>query len=467
MPITTANTYPTTGIMTDKMMSMFDFFKPHYIPTLMARYGLQFMPTFQLFRAMGREKPVTSNTWFAYEENWYHRTILTTGSVGDPGAGNDITITLDATHHDSQDGSYGRVGEIITIPVTNVQAYIKEKDTSAAGAHTFLLSPVRAADNIDAITSGTELSITNAAFGDGTQGTDPTHMGFTKRSFNAQIFKEAAGTEGSQLVNEFWFSKMSNDKSIKYWYTEGIGRAEYLLALKMDGAFMWGQEADNIVVPSGVPGAGNSIHTTKGLFPWAKELGKGLTYTAGSWALTDMDAVSLYYLSQGLTSDKCLFMAGARLNLDIENGMVDFLGDEAGGTSYTKIEKEVFKGNRELSLSINFKTFTKGGITYMLKPMESWSNPKTFGADGYDMDRYGLITPLSQVKDAKSGKMMNNIETRYRAKGDYSRRFEIWNLNGAGGGQYVTDIDKTNTQLRAHLGLQVLAANQLIHVKPS
>lgn len=469
MAETQANSYPTAGIMTDKMMTMFDFFKPQYLPELMARFGQQFMPDFQMFRAMGRESPVERDEWFAFEENWYHRTILTTGSVGDPGAGNPITITLDSTFHDSQGGSYGRINEIVTIPVTNIQAMIIAKNTSSPTAHTFTLKPLRAADNIDAITGGTTLSITNAAFGPGTGGTSPVHMGSTKRTFYAQIFKEAAGTEGSQLVNSLWYSRTSNNKSVKYWYTEGTGAAEYRMALKMDGAFMMGVPTDNITVGGSAsdPGYGNAIKTTKGLFPWVSELGKTLNYTAASWDPADMDAVHLYLLSQGLTSNKAMFMVGAKLNQDIENGMVDYLKTNAGGTSYIKIMKEVFKGNSELAMSINFKAFTKGGITFMLTPKPSWSNPQTFGATGYNMPTYGLITPLSRVKDAKSGKMLDNIATRYRAKGDYSRRFEMWDLNGAGNGLKVTDIDRTNTQLRSHLGLQALAVNQMLIVKPS
>lgn len=310
-----ANSYPADGIMMDKMMSMFDFFKPQYIPELMARHGLQFMPDFQMFRAMGRERPVTQDEWHGYEENWYHRTILTTGTVTDPTAGVNAVITLDSTYHDSQGNSYGRVGEIVTIPVTNVQAQIIAKDQTSDTAHTFTLKPLRAADNIGAIAPGTTIAITNDAYGPGTGGTTPVHMGMTKRSFQTQIFKEAAGTEGSQLVKDYWFSKMSNDKSIKYWYTEGTGAAEYRMALKMDGAFMWGVNADQLTVggSEGDPGYGNKIRTTKGLFPWATELGKGLTYTSGSWVPTDMDQVSLYLTSQGLTSNMCMFMAGSVL----------------------------------------------------------------------------------------------------------------------------------------------------------
>ena len=467
MAETTANSYPVEGIMMDKMMSMFDFFKPQYIPTLMARHGMQFMPDFEMFRAMGRETPVTADEWHAHEENWYHRTILVKNTVASPGAGANSVITLDATYHDSQGGSYGRVGEIVTIPVTNVQAQIVAKDISTPTAHVFTLKPLRAADNIGELVAGTQIAITNDAFGPGTGGTTPVHMGATKRSFQAQIFKEAAGTEGSQLVNEFWYSKMDNNKNLRYWYTEGIGAAEYRMALKMDGAFMWGVNADQLTVggTAGDPGYGNMIRTTKGIFPWATELGKGLSYTSGAWDPTDMDAVSLYLISQGLSSDVCMFMVGAILNQEIENGMVEYLSGVGAGVDYTKVESQIFKGNRELSMSVNFKAFTKGGVTFMLTPKPSWSNPQTFGAAGYDMPYYGLITPLSKVKDPKTNKMNNNIETRYRAKDGYSRRFELWNLNGAGGGTYVTDIDKTNTQLRAHLGLQVLGANQMIVMK--
>ncbi len=150
---------------------------------------------------------------------------------------------------------------------------------------------------------------------------------------------------------------------------------------------------------------------------------------------------------------------------DIENGMVDYLGAKSS-PDYTHAVKQVFGGNEDLAVSIGFNIIKKGGIKFLIKPMEAWSNPMTFGANGYDLAKYGLIFPLSKFTDPKTRKLTNNIETRYRAMDGYSRRFETWTIGGAGKGLKLSEIDETNTYFRAHLGLQAMKVNQMAIVEP-
>lgn len=463
MPITDANTYPVSGIYTEQIMSLHDVFMPQHIPELFSRFDAQYMPSFEFIRGLGREMPISADSWYAHEENWYHRTILTTGTVSDPGAGNQAVVTLAASDHDSNGNSYPRVGDIISIPGTFVQARIMSKNTTTPTAHTITIKPVRAADNIGAIASGTTLAITNYAKAAGMGQPSGTVVGTTKRTFWTQIFAETIGAEGSQLVNERWYKVLNKEGGVVGWYSPGYMRGEYLMALKQDGAFWWGVESDNWTETT-ARGSVNNGRTTKGVFPWTSELGKTINYTAGAFALTDLRQIGLYLKSQGVTSGVVILFEGAKLNNEIEDATKTFTGV---GTDYTRVEQTLFKGNRELSLSMNIKVITIGGITFILKPMDVWSNPMTFGASGYNLDQYGLWMPLSKYKDPETGKLTDNIATRYRALGSYSRRYETWRVAGAGGGLYVTDIDETNTYFRSHIGLQYVKVNQCGILKPA
>lgn len=464
MPFTDAGTYPVSGIYTENIMSLHDVFKPQHIPTLFSRFEEQYMPTFSFLRGLGREMPVANDTWYAHEENWYNRVILTTGSVADPGAGNAATLTLASSDHDSKGNSFPRVGDIVSIPGTYVQARIMSKDTSTPSAHTITIKPIRAADNIGAISSGTTISITNYAKAAGMGQPAGTVVGTTKRTFQAQIFAETIGAEGSQLVNERWYKVTDNNKNVVGWYSPGYMRGEYFMALRMDGAFWWGVESDNWTETTHT-GSTNDGKTTKGVFPWVKELGKQLTYTSGSFGITDLREVGLYLKSQGVTSGVVILFVGTKFHHELEDATKDYV--DGNGTDFTRVEKTVFKGNRELSLSMNITVITIGGITFIIKPMDAWSNPTTFGATGYDLDEYALWMPLSKYKDPESGKLTNNIEYRYRAMGNYSRRYETWRVAGAGGGLYVSEIDEENTYFRSHMGLQFVKVNQCGLYKPA
>lgn len=463
--VTDPNTSPVSGIWAEQLMSLHDIYEPERIPSLFARYGSQYMPMFQIFRSLGREAPIARDEWDGWEENWYHSVITTTGTTVIGNAGVTVDITLASGDHDSNDNTYPRVGDIVSFPGSFLQAHITVK-TETPGAHVLTLKPSKSTDQIPATTSGMELAITSGAFGAGTGNPPGTVLGQTKRDFVAQIFKETIGAEGSQLVNQKWIKMMDNNKNFKGWYSPGYMRGEYLMSLKIDGAFTWGDITNNVTVASG-DGAGNAVKTTKGLMRWVTELGHEMDYTENAFAPEDLDEVGLYLKTQGITSGYVFGWCGNHFMNDVENGMVDYLASNAGGTVYTNTVKQVFKGNENLAVSIGFQSIKKGSITHILHPMDVWSNPKTFGATGYDLSKYGLFTPLSKFVDPKSNGILDNIATRYRAMDGYNRRFETWTVRGAGNGLKVTDVDKTNTFFRAHLGLQVFKANQMIMMKPA
>lgn len=472
MALTDANTYPASGITTDRLLTIYDALKPQHVAELQARYGDQYQPMFQWLRAMGREEAISGDTLYAHEENWVHRTItvLTATPVGgsaggNPTAGVSTDIVLDPADHDSLGHTYPRVGDIVTIPGTNVQAHVISKTTTDPAAHSIRIAPARTTDNIGAITAGTVLAITSGAFGAGSGQPAGTTVGTTKRTFYAQIFKETVGAEGSALVKEHWYQVKENG-TLKGWYTPGLDRASYLLGLKVDGAFTIGQETNNtnVVVGAGLDGAGNSIKTTKGMFPWVSELGKTIPVTAGSFDITILDQIELYLLSQGITTGYAIAMVGAKLSQDLNASALAWV--DGNGSDFTRVLNSQFGGSAELAASVNFKAINKGNITMMIKPMPIWSHPQYLGATGYDWESRGLVLPLATYKDPKSGLNMKNLATRYLAMGDYSRRFEVWRVGAAGGGTYVNDIDSTNTYIRSHLMLQLLKANQGIILEP-
>jgi hypothetical protein len=456
--IVDTDTSAVSSIYTEKIMSMHDVFKPQHIPELMSRYGEQYMPMFQFFRSMGREYPVAADEWYGHEENWYHRTITVKNLVNAGANGATVNITLAVADHDSDGNSYPRVNDIVTIPGTWVQAQITVKNVANPAAHVLTLKPLLTTQNIPELAANTVLAITNGAHGAGTGQPAGTVVGTTKRTFGAQIVKETIGAQGSQLVTERWYTILDDNRSVKGYYSPGYSRGDYLMALKMDGAFTWGVNADNITETAS-DGSTVKVKTTRGVFPWVTALGKTFEYGAGNMSIDDLDAVGLYLKSQGVTSGIVLMLAGAKLLNDIDKAGKDYI--DHTGADLTKVENTLWKGNREISISLNIKTITKGGITFMFKPMDVWSNPVSFGASGYNLDQYGLIIPMAKVKDPVDKVMLDNIACRYRAKDAYSRRFETWRVAGAGGGNYVTDVDAERTYFRAHVGLQMLKVNQM------
>lgn len=460
------NTGPVSNILSEQIMSQWDVLKPQHIQTLMSRYGDQYFPMFGFFESMGRSQPVQGEYWYGHEENWYWRYITTTGDMADPGAGNVGTITLATDDHDSEGNSFPREGQIISIPGTFVQGQIIDKDTSNPAAHVLTIKPGKATNTLGAISSGTKIAISTIAYASGMGQPEGTIVGTTRRKFYSQIFKETIGAEGTQLVLERWYKVIDDsNKSVVGYYTPGLARMEYNLALQIDGGYTWGDESDNLTQTTH-RGHTNTVYTTKGIFPHIRDLGKTLNYTYGSFAIEDLYEIGFYLLSQGITSGYVVLMAGAKFMKDLEKAVYTYIS--GNGTDLTQRVGEKLFGTTDFALSMGVTAIKIGGIIYIIKPMEQWSNPKTFGLTGYDLDKYAIWAPLSKVKDKKTGKLLDNIATRYLAKGNYSRKFEMWEDGAAGGntGKYVGEIDEKNWYMRGHHGLQALKVNQWGMYKP-
>ena len=458
-----------SGYRTEQWMALADWQMPSISNTLYRRYGAQGMPMLQMFRSLGREEAITNDSHSAYEENWVHGFVTSAGIVASTGAGNAINITLAATDLDASNNFYPRKDYIITFP-NESQGIIESINVTVPTAPVLKVVPLNASKDLlgaGALAANQKLAITNGVWGAGEDQPSGAVTGRTKRTFYAQIFKETIGMEGTQLVNAEWFERFDEQSGkVTGVYTPESWEGEFRLSIIEDGAYLFGEENTNsVVVQSGVPGAGNSKKTTKGIVPWMRDLGYVYPYTPGTLTITDLDDIGLYLKTQGLSTDVVWLGVGARLMNEINNAAVTFLGDQH---DHAMILQNVFKGNQELALSVNYKVITKGGITFMLNEIGNFSNPRTFGLanSGYEFDRYGLCIPLSNVKDAATGKMMTNISSFYRAKGSYNRRYEVFTLGGAGGGQYVTSVDSTNTYWRTHHGLKFMKVNQSVLFDP-
>lgn len=458
-----SGTAPRGGILTEQLMSIYDIYEEKHVPALISRYGGQFANLMTLFRSMGREEAITSTELIAHEENWIHDNFKTTGSATSNVAKQALTITLDADNVYS--GTvYPRVGDIITLPpsVNNEKQVIV---TAVDGANSQITIKPVGNFAIGTIPSGTTLAITNGAFAAGTGQPTGTVVGSTPRWFQAQIFKESVGLEGSEFTKEKWYKVIDDGRDLAKWYTTGLARAEYLLGLKIDGAFTLGDNNDADLKVAAGNGVGNEIKTTRGMVPWVRDLGLTVD-TSGGFDLDMIDNLSLYMKRQGVESGIALAIVGNKLMQNAERELVEYLGD-IGNTDYTKIENTLFKGNRELSVSFNIKTITSGGLTIAFHPHDNWSNPKTFGSEGYTFEDYGIILPMTSVKDPKSGVKMPNVGIKYLAMDGYSRRFETWSVKGAGGGMYVTDVDRADFFLRSHMMFYFVKANQSAILDPS
>lgn len=450
----------------ESVLSMYDIFKPEVANTLYMQHGDQGLPLFQLLRSMGMEEPVARNDWYLHEDNYIHEIFHSRGLVADPGAGNPILITLAAGDLDASNRYYPRVSDIVTFPNEAV-GMITLIDTTIPAAPVLTITPVDTNYTLGGVAANAELIITSNAFGEGSGQPAGAVRGTTKRHYYAQTFKETAVASGNEMVSQLWF-QYYDDNNVGNWYNVAMRDAEYRLALRIDGAFWTGRALNNAALVD--PTNGESPYMTTGLIPWIRDFGYTYGYTPGTFAPTDFDQLALYLTRQRITAPNVMFMHGVPLGQEIENALV--LYNRNTGVDFTKqAAASLFGGNEKLAMSVGFKSLNKGGRTFHFKNLENFSNPKTFGATGYNYENMGVVIPLIKTKTAMGEnevpKLTDILSVRYRSHSNYNRMFEVWDVGGAGVGLKTTDLDLRKHYLRAHLGLQVATPNKLILVDPS
>jgi len=322
------------------------------------------------------------------------------------------------------------------------------------------------------IATGTELAIGGSAFAAGTGQPEPTSTGLYERDFYTTIAKESMGFDGPELARERWEEKQVGGKN-RIWsraYTE----TEFLLDLAEDCNFLMGEENSNAITQTTARDfilAANTdvLRSGKGIWKWQDEVAGTLNYGTGDFNLFDLDQIPVYMRSQGVTDGVAILAVGQGLALKLENSGLEFVKEYSGGSDFTRVVQRAFGGAEQRAIDVGFKMFTKGGITYVMKVVDTFSNPKLFGVSTYPMDDSGFTFPVSSVKDKKSGLTIPNVSIGNFSHNGVSRKRVIGVVNGMTGfGDYpiVTANDTIDMYMLSQRAIVALGVNQHVQLKP-
>lgn len=452
------STSAITPIYASEIVSGFDVWKPEILNDLFKRYGDQGMSYFMLLKSMGFEKPVAADTFYHYEDNLKHPTFKVRANVASPGAGNDMVLKLSAADVDANNRYYPRKWDTVLFP-NEVTGQIVDIDVSTPAEPELTIRPNKTADNIGALTAGTELSIISGAFSEGSGQPRGAVTGATKYDNDMQIIKETIEVTGTELTNQTWLQLKAIQGAP--WYTEGLDDLDYRFALKCEGALLFQKRTDNTGMVDN--DTGRAVKTTEGLIPYLRRLGNLHPYTAGSFAVSDFDTIDRT-LDREFAGNLILALQGIELSQEIENLLKDYLDNTNIEYARKVVNNNLFNKNESLAVSVNFSLLTKSERTFMFKRMGSFSNRSTYGTETSKTPQMGVYLPVNEKKDPVNSEMVRSIGMRYKALGPYSRKTEIWDVSGAGPGLKVTDLDKKNSYMRGHIGAQHRGGNQMVLV---
>jgi hypothetical protein len=444
-------------IYASDIVSGFDIHKPEKMNVLFRKYGDQGASYFQLIRSMGFELPATNDTYGHYEDAFIHEIIHVKDIVAVSAAGAVCLITLDPQDLDANNNFYVRRWDVLMFP-NEVMGQVISINVTVPAAPVLSVQPVDSADNIPALTAGEELVIMTSAFSEGSGQPEGAVSGTWEYDNDAQIIKESIGVTGTEMVNQDWFDVTSAGQSIPAYYFKGQIDIDYRIALKIDGALIWGRRGDGSITD---PVTGRVVKFTEGLIPYTRRVGNEQTYTQGAFSVLEFDQMD-NTLDRNFAGNYILGLLGISLHQDIENSLKTYFANTNIAFARQATNSALFHGDEALSASVNFTYLTKSERTFLFKRLGSLNNPKLAGAVGYTANTLGLFVPINKKKDPKTGDMVDSFGTRYRALGKYSRRMEVWQVGGAGEGLKVTEFDKRYTYQRCHVGAHFRGGNQFV-----
>jgi hypothetical protein len=210
---------------------------------------------------------------------------------------------------------------------------------------------------------------------------------------------------------------------------------------------------DNIALGTGV------VTGSEGYFDAIQD--RGITASGSFDTMSDIDSIILLLDRQGAPSEYALYVDTATsLNLD------DMLaqGIATSMTAGLPGQFGAFQNSPDLAVQLGFKSFTRGGYTFHKHSWKLLNDPTLLGAwsapGSYAPPFKGVMTPMSQVADAKTGVKSPALEMNYKETNGYSRELEHWVTGGGVLGHKTGIRDTADFHYRSECNLITRAANQ-------
>ena len=465
---------PISAIYDTDLVSTLDMALPQYkMNNIFKKHGNQGI-AYLLIRSLGFETSVGDDIYGHFEKDATHDSITQSTAVGavtQAGAGLDITISLDATNLNASNQYYPREGDNI-MTHDEIPGWIRAITVTPGGLGggvdlvELTCRPNDIADAWGTIASGEEIIIYSSTFTEGSGMPDEAASGSWKYTNEAKIIKEAIGSTGSQLVTETYIDAYNRAGEYQGVYSDAYFDLDYRTLTKIDGAFWFDKRITTTAGRALDAGTGYVKKGTEGFVPAIRRLGNINTYTPGSFTVDKFDKYDRTLEREWVDSSIPVWAPmGLYLYQEIENTLVDYFKDTNITFTRQAVNDMLFKSNESLGASVNFKYLQKSNRTYLFHKLSGFSNQKTYGATGYDMQRMGFIVPLEKRKDPKSGNDIPTIGMRYRSMGQYNRKFLVSTIAGIGASgkkQALTTIDKTNTYMFCHMGTEFYGMNRNI-----
>ena len=452
-----------------KYTSLFDFIDEVNAPDVRAKlsktFGNQGISGFLKMTGAIKSNGTADNVQY-YEEARLHQTqtavVNTTVSAGTSNQG---AISFDGVV-EVDGGSFNnasslqkivRNGDILLLNGVDRLVVINE-DSAGSGGAEFTAVPLLTGGLTVAITDGVqvEMPIIGNMFAQGSdQPGEFLESNVVKRTNPYAIVKESFEVSGSQATNIGYIDVGGGDYRY-YIKSEADTRQRFMDKREM--VMLMGQQVTN--TNAAVP----SIDGTEGYFTALESRGMVTSDLIGSAGLTDLDALIKEMDKNGCPAEYAVYSA-TRQDLLLDD-MVASAGAGSSVTAGVAASFGAFNNDRDMALNLGFKSFSRGGYTFHKNSFKLLNDPTLLGSDNvHNRLAAGVMIPLANVVDPRSGERAPALEMNFKAAGGYNREMEHW-VTGGGVLGFTNDTqDVAKFHYRSECCLVTRAANQHVLIQ--
>ena len=318
--------------------------------------------------------------------------------------------------------------------------------TYAASATATVVSLSSAGLTASAAAASASFPIVGNLFAQGTdQNAGYLESNVVKRTNPYMILKETYKVTGSQATNVGWINLGNGDYR---WYIKSENDTRQRFLDKREMMMLLGEEITN----TGVTAYGDG---SEGYFSAIED--RGIVNTGGVSALSDLDALIVALDKQGAAAEYAVYVNRAQ-DLDFDDMIAAGIGSSL--TSGVMTQFGSFNNSPEMAAHLGFASFMRGSYAFHKHSWKLLNEPTLLAGSKYQ----GVMIPLTQVADPRTGTKAPALEMNYKSTNGYSREMEHW-MTGSILGVTNTNEDSLQFNYRSECNLVTRAANQHVLLK--
>ena len=278
-----------------------------------------------------------------------------------------------------------------------------------------------------------------------------------KRTNPYAIVKESFEVSGSQATNIGYIDVGGGD--YRYYIKSEMDTRQRFMD-KREMVMLLGQKVTNIDTTNGI----TNIDGTEGYFSALEDRGMVTSELVGESGMTDLDVLIKEMDKNGCPAEYAVYSATKQdLLLD------DMVAGAGGGGSITAGVASsfgAFNNDRDMALNLGFKSFSRGGYTFHKNSFKLLNDPTLLGNDDvHNRLAAGVMIPLANVVDPRSGERAPALEMNFKSAGGYDREMEHW-VTGGGVLGFTNDTkDLAKFHYRSECCLVTRSANQHVLIQ--